>query len=256
MLGFRKHDIPDIDTNQLWLRGGFPLSLLATSDELSSLWRQDYITSFLERDIPQLGIRIPSETLRRFWYMISFYHGQVLNFSELGRSFGIADTTIRSYLDILQGTFMIRLLQPWFVNIGKRLVKRPKLFIRDSGILHTLLNIESEEALNRHAKLGSSWEGFALESVARSLHKFDEHIYFWRTHAGAEVDLFWQNDGKNWACEFKYSDAPKLTKSMLSALDSLSLEKLWVIYPGKDEYQLHSHVYVIPFQKIEPQWRY
>ncbi|MBN2088779.1 ATP-binding protein, partial [candidate division KSB1 bacterium] len=163
LLGFRKDDISKADITNLWLRGGFPLSLLSESNEISSLWRQDYITSFLERDIPQLGIRIPAETLRRFWQMISFYHGQIINFSELGRSFGIADSTIRSYLEILQGTFMIRLLQPWFVNIGKRLVKRPKLYIRDSGILHSLLNIESEQALYSHAKVGSSWEGFAME---------------------------------------------------------------------------------------------
>jgi len=256
LLGFRKDDLPGIDATKLWLRGGLPLSFLADSDEQSNLWRQDYITSFLERDIPQLGIRVPAETLRRFWHMISFYHGQVINFSELGRSFGISDTTIRYYLEILQGTFMIRLLQPWFINIGKRLQKRPKLYIRDSGILHSLLNIETEQALHMHAKLGSSWEGFALENVARSLRKDETNVYFWGTHAGAEIDLFWQHDGHNWGCEFKFADAPKLTRSMKAALESLSLEKLWVVYPGREEYQLHPQIHVLPFQNIRAEWGY
>lgn len=254
--GFRKEDVPAKKTGELWMRGGLPLSFLANSEEISNQWRQNYIQTFLERDIPNLGIRIPPETLRRFWQMLSFYHGQILNFSELGRSFGIADTTIRHYLDILKGTFMIRLLQPWFVNIGKRLVKRPKMYIRDSGIFHTLLSIETEKALLRHPKLGSSWEGFALECVLRSIHKPDEQVYFWATHSGAEVDLFWQHDGKNWACEFKFSDAPKLTKSMKSALESLELGKLWVVYPGKTHYKLHPKVIVLPLQMVPSFWNY
>jgi uncharacterized protein len=154
--------------------------------------------------------------------MVSHYHGNLSNFSEIGRSFGIADTTVRHYIDILVGTFMIRTLQPWYINIGKRLVKRPKLYFCDSGIFHTLLAIETPEALYQHPKLGSSWEGFALDCVWRSIGKPDEQAYFWATHSGAEVDLFWQHNGKHWACEFKFADAPTLTKSMRSALTGLN----------------------------------
>lgn len=256
LLGFRKDDVEKDQISRLWLRGGMPLSFLAETEKQSNQWRLDYINTFLERDIPNLGIRIPPETLRRFWQMISFYHGGIINLSEIGNSFGISDTTIRHYLDILKGTFMIRLLPAWYVNIGKRLVKRPKLYIRDSGILHTLLNIESEKALQSHPKLGASWEGFALESVVRSIQKTDEQVYFWSTHAGAEVDLFWQHEGKNYACEFKYMDAPKLTKSMKSALESLTLEKLWVVYPGKKEYLINENVTVLPLENIEANWEY
>jgi uncharacterized protein len=256
LYGFRKDDIAQRHISQLWLRGGFPPAFLAKSNESSIQWRVDYIGTFLERDIPNLGIRIAPETLRRFWLMLSFYHGQIINFSELGRSFGLADTTIRHYLDILQGTFMIRLLQPWFINIGKRLVKRPKLYIRDSGILHCLLDISNEKSLSSHAKLGSSWEGFAMENVCRCINKADEQFYFWATHSGAEVDLFWQHEGHNWACEFKYADAPKMTKSIQSALDSLQLKKLWIIYPGKTAYALDKKVMVLPFQDIKSEWDY
>ena len=256
LLGFRRDDIRTNQFPLLWFRGGFPMSFLANDNSISNLWRQDYITTLLERDIPNLGIRIPPATLRRFWRMISFYHGQILNFSELGRSFGIADTTIRKYLEILQGTFMIRLLQPWFVNIGKRLIKRPKLYIRDSGILHSLLDIESHETLDNHPKVGSSWEGFALECVCRSIGKPDEQVYFWGTHSGAEVDLFWQHDAKQWACEFKYAGAPKMTRSMQSAVESLQLEKMWVVYPGSKTYALHKKITVVPLKEVPSAWVY
>jgi len=256
LLGFRKEDIAKGSISKLWLRGGLPLSFLAGTNEQSNQWRFDYITTFLERDIPGMGIRVPPETLRRFWQMISYYHGAIVNLSELGQSLGMADTTIRHYLDILKGTFMIRLLPPWYVNIGKRLVKRPKLYLRDSGILHTLLNIESAKALHGHPKLGASWEGFALECVMRSIKKTDEEVYFWSTHSGAEVDLFWQHKGKNYACEFKYSDAPSLTKSIKSALESLNLKRLWVIYPGKEKYLIHKNACVLPLQRVGVNWNY
>ena len=256
LLGFRTDDVETDALSKLWFRGGLPLSYLAVDDNISNQWRLDYIRTFLERDIPNLGIRIPAETLRRFWQMVSFYHGQIVNFSELGRSFGIADTTIRHYLDILQGTFMVRLLQPWYTNVGKRLVKRPKLYLRDTGLLHSLLNIESENRLYLNPKLGSSWEGFAIESVTRSLNIPDEQLYFWSTHSGAEVDLFWQQNGKNWACEAKFSDAPKLTKSMQSAVESLDLEHLWVVYPGKKKYQLTKQITVLPINSISYNWNY
>jgi uncharacterized protein len=256
LLGFRKTDVSLKQTEQLWLRGGLPSAFLAKNNAISYQWREDYIRTFLERDIPALGIRIPAETLRRFWQMVSHYHGNLSNFSEIGRSFGIADTTVRHYIDILVGTFMIRTLQPWYINIGKRLVKRPKLYFCDSGIFHTLLAIETPEALYRHPKLGSSWEGFALDCVWRSIGKPDEQAYFWATHSGAEVDLFWQHNGKQWACEFKFADAPTLTKSMRSALTSLNLEKLWVIYPGNTQYYIHEQIEVLPLKNLPAYWEY
>jgi len=254
--GFRIHDIPEDRQNNLWIRGGLPLSFLADSDSNSAVWRENYIRTFLERDIPGLGIRIPPHTLHRFWQMISHYHGNIINFSEIGKSFGIADTTVRHYIDILQGTFMIRQLQPWYVNIKKRLVKRPKIYIRDSGIFHSLLTIETMEALERHPKLGSSWEGFALDVVWRSIGKPDDQAYFWATHTGAEVDLYWQQEGLNWACEFKFTDAPKMTKSMRSALSDLNLHKLWVIYPGDKRYYLHKQIEVLPISQVPAYWEY
>lgn len=256
LLGFRKRDVPLGQIEQLWLRGGLPAAFLADNDKISYQWREDYVRTFLERDIPALGIRIPAATLRRFWYMVSHYHGNLINFAEIGRSFGIADTTVRHYIDILMGTFMIRTLQPWYVNISKRLVKRPKLYFCDSGIFHVLLAIETPEALYRHPKLGSSWEGFALDCVWRSIGKPDEQAYFWATHSGAEVDLFWQHNGKCWACEFKFADAPTLTKSMRSAFTTLNLEKLWVIYPGNARYPLHEQIEVIPLKDIPDHWEY
>ena len=175
---------------RLWLRGGFPRSYLANDDMQSALWRDDFIRSLLERDIPALGILVPAETLRRFWVMLSHYHGQVLNLSELGRSFGVSDHTVRRYLEILSGIYMIRLLPPWYANIGKRLVKAPKLYVRDSGLLHALHTIATPLQLESHPKLGASWEGFAMEQAIRLMDVSRPH--FWRTHTGAELDLVWQ----------------------------------------------------------------
>lgn len=236
---------------ELWLRGGMPRSVLADSDESSALWRQQYIATFLERDIPQLGIQIPAATLRRFWTMICHYHGQILNHSELARSFGISDMTVRRYLEILEGTFMIRLLQPWHVNLGKRLVKRPKLYLRDSGLFHSLLAIDTVPQLATHHKLGASWEGLALEAAARAIGKRSEELTFWATHSGAEVDLFWQHGGKNLAVEVKYADAPRLTPSMKSALIDLKLDHLWVLYPGDRSYPVAEKVTALPLAQLD-----
>ncbi len=248
--GFRLTDIEPAKAKTLWLRGGLPRSFLAASDAVSLTWRSSYITTFLERDIPQLGIHIPARTLRQFWTMLSHYHGQILNYAELGRSFGVSDMTVRKYCDILEGTFMIRILQPWHVNIGKRLVKRPKFYLRDCGLYHALSSIETARQLTAWPKLGASWEGFALECVCRSLGKQDSELYFWNTHAGAELDLFWQNKGKNWGVEFKYEDAPRLTRSMQIAMQDLQLSKLWVVYPGKKEYLLAKNISVLPLEMI------
>ena len=254
--GFRLSDIDPGDVKALWHRGGLPRSFLAASDNESLLWRNQYVTTFLERDIPQLGITIPARTLRRFWTMLSHYHGQILNYVELGRSFGVSDMTVRKYCDILEGTFMVRILQPWFVNLGKRLVKRPKLYLRDSGLFHALLSIETPEQLHASPRLGASWEGFALDCVCRTLDKEDGGLYFWHTHAGAELDLFWQAEGRNWGVEFKYEDAPRLTRSMKTAVEDLELERLWVVYPGKAAYRLTEKVQVLPLANIRETWNY
>lgn len=254
--GFRLSDVGMENLKSLWLRGGFPRSFVAGSEEESLTWRENYISTFLERDIPQLGIQIPAQSLRRFWIMLSHYHGQVINYSELGRSFGISDTTARKYIDILEGTFMVRVLMPWFMNVGKRLVKRPKIYLKDAGIFHSLMSVEAMEQVLSHHKLGASWEGFALECVSRAIGKGDKDLYFWATHSGAEIDLFWQQGGRNWGIEFKYMDAPRLTKSMKIAIETLDLAHLWVIYPGTEEYKLSPGVTVLPLRQVPIRWEY
>ena len=233
---------------RLWLRGGFPRSYLSEDDAASARWREDFIRSHLERDIPALGISIPAETLRRFWVMVSHYHGQTLNLSELGRSFGISDHTVRRYLEILSGTFMIRLPPPWHANVGKRLVKAPKLYIRDSGLFHALHTISTTEQLESHPKLGASWEGFAMEQAIRLTGTASP--YFWRTHTGAELDFVWQSGGALWGMEFKYRDAPRMTKSLRAVLRDLPLQHVWVVYPGPDRYQLDETVTVLPVAEL------
>ena len=254
--GFRIDDVGTENLQKLWIRGQLPDSYLAEKEDQSLLWRENYITTFLERDIPQLGINIPSQTLRRFWTMISHYHGQIMNYSELSRSFGVSDMTSRRYIDILAGTFMVRVLMPWRINIGKRLIKRPKVYFRDSGLFHSLTGIDNREQLLSHNKLGASWEGFALECACKSIGKPDESFYFWGTHSGAELDLFWVHGGRNWGIEFKYKDAPRLTKSMTIAVKDLELEHLWVVYPGKESYKLAPDITAIPLRDIPSVWVY
>lgn len=249
--GFHLDDVGAKDLHKLWVRGGFPKSFLAGSAEKSHQWLNNYLTTFLEKDIPQLGITIPSRTLRRFWIMLSHYHGQIINFSEIGQSFGVSDMTVRKYIDILESTFMVRTLQPWHSNTAKRLIKRPKIYFKDSGLLHRLLTIDQEKDLQTHPKVGASWEGFALETVIRSLGLNAQEVFFWGTHAGAELDLFWQAKGRNWGVEFKYGDAPKLTKSMQSALVDLQLARLWVVYPGEKVYPLAAEVTAVPLKAIK-----
>ena len=233
---------------QLWVRGGFPRAYLSASDEDSQTWREGYIRTFLERDIPQLGITIPATAMRRFWTMLAHYHGQILNASELARSMGVSDKTARSYLDILTGTFMVRQLQPWFENIGKRQVKSPKIYLRDSGLLHSLLGLTDTHSLLAHPKVGASWEGYVLEQVIQNLHPGE--TYFWATHGGAELDFFFIRDGRRFGVEVKYSEAPKITKSMWIALEDLGLDHLWVIYPGEHSYPADDRITVWPLQKV------
>jgi len=233
------------DSKKLIQRGGFPRSYLANSLPISFQWRQDYIRTFLERDIPNLGFNIPAKTMRRFWMMLTHYHGQNFNASELGKSLGVAHTTVRNYLDILTGTFMVRELQPWHANINKRQVKSPKIYFRDTGIYLALLGIEDDQSLKTHPKLGAIWEGFAMEQIIDT-HKINsEECFFWAVHQQAELDLLLHLKGKKVGFEFKYQDAPKLTKSMLSAMEYLDLDKLYVIYPGKNPYRLTDKIEVI-----------
>ncbi len=241
--GFTSDLLPAEDLRKLWERGGFPPSFLAHDSKSSFQWRQDFISTFLERDIPNLGIRIPSHTLRRFWMMLAHYHGQIFNASEIGRNFSAADSTVKRYLDILSGTFVLRQLQPWYYNTKKRLVKRPKIYFRDSGLLHALLSIGDYQELEMHPKLGASWEGFALEQVIQHLNLRQEDVFFWAAHTGAELDLVFSARGKMWGIEAKYREAPHLTKSMKAASEELSLAHLWVIYPGKgNEYPLDKRI--------------
>jgi len=242
MTPFEISEVSEI--NKLWLRGGFPRSYLAEDEESSVLWRKNYIKTFLERDIPNLGFSIPSPQLQRFWLMISHYHGGIFNASELGKSLGISYHTAKHYLDILQGTFMIRVLQPWYENLRKRQVKTPKIYFRDSGIYHTLLGL-NEESLMLSPKLGASWEGFALEQVIRCYNTSFEECYFWASHSTAELDLLIFTNGKRLGFEFKYTDAPKITSSMKISLEDLKLDRITVIFPGNISFPLSEKIEAI-----------
>lgn len=234
---------------RLFLRGGFPPSYLAEDVAKSNLWRKAYISTFLERDIPNLGINIAAPLLRRFWMMLANCHANIFNASEIGRSLNVSSTAVRHYLDILTGTFMIRELQPWFANIKKRQVKSPKIYFRDSGILHSLLNLETAEDLYNYPKLGALWEGFALEEVIRYNNADALDCFFWATHGEAELDLLITKGGKNIGFEFKYTDAPKITKSMHIALEDLQLDNLTVIFPGKDSFALAEKIQAVGLER-------
>lgn len=240
MSGFNIEEVSNEDYLKLWNRGGFPRSYLASDDEASYSWRINFIRTFLERDIPQLGIGIPSQALRRFWVMLAHYSGRIWNATEFANSLGTTQKTARRYLDILTDAFVVRQLQPWYEKIKKRQVKSPKIYIRDSGILHTLLNITSINALYYHPKLGASWEGFVIEQIA-SMYQ-NQQLYFWKTHGGAELDLLIIKDGKKVGIEIKYTDVPRKTKAMHIAIQDLKLDRLFIIYPGKQSFQLDSRI--------------
>ncbi|MCK4508080.1 MAG: ATP-binding protein [Desulfuromonadales bacterium] len=247
--GFDLTELADDNHERLWLRGGFPRSFLAGSENDSLAWREGFIRTFLERDIPQLGINIPAAAMRRFWTMLAHAHGQTWNASELGRSMGLSDKTVRNYLDILTGTYMVRQLQPWHENLNKRQVKAPKIYLRDSGLLHSLLSINSHHELLGHPRLGASWEGFALEQVLNLVRPAE--AYFWATHSGAEIDLLYFSHGQRYGVEFKFNDTPKVTRSMHSALHDLNLKHLWVVYPGQHQYEVHDKISVLPLSEIQ-----
>lgn len=246
MGGFRLSDVSAEAERTLWFRGGLPRSFLAPSHAASTLWLENYVRTFVERDLPQLGLQLAPSQIRQFWGMLAHNHGGILNLAELGRSFGRSETTVKRYVAQLQDAMAIRLLQPWHSNAGKRLVQRPKIYLRDTGVLHRLLGIETPEQLSRHPKIGASWEGFALEQILRMLPSHVRDVHFWATHSGAELDLLWESGGHRYGIEFKYGDAPKLTRSMRSALDDLGLERLWVVCPAGKGYRLTESVEVVP----------
>lgn len=241
--GFSLIELGPENLERCWWRGGFPRAYLASSDKAVRQWYEDFFRTFLERDIPQLGIRIPTSTLRRFWTMIAHYHAQILKVSELARSLGSSEPTARRYLDVLSGTYVVRQLPPWFENLKKRQVKSPKVFIRDSGILHALLGVPTPSDLQSHPKLGASWEGFALEQILTITG--DREAYYWATYSGAELDLLLFHKGKRLGFEFKYSDKPALSKSMRISLDDLGLNHLYVVHPGTNSFALTKNISAI-----------
>lgn len=235
--------------DRLWYRGGFPRSFLAEDDASSYAWRQDFIETFLSRDAAKFGVTLPPEQLRRFWTMIAHVHGGLLNTAELGRAVSIDQKTSSRYVDVLAGTFLVRRLLPWFENTGKRVVKAPRIYLRDSGLLHALLGLRSGTEVCSHPRFGISWEGFALEHVIR-LSNAEKDCYFWATHGGAELDLLLVRGGKRYGFEFKYSESPTTTKSMRVAIADLKLETLFVVYPGKRSFMLDETIQVVSLSDL------
>ena len=248
LAGFDLSETRPRSPDTLWVRGGFPRSFLARSDADSVAWREGFIQTFLQRDLPQLGITLAAPALRRFWTMLAHYHGQTWNASALGRSMGVSDKTVRAWLDILTGTFMVRQLTPWFANVAKRQARSPKVYLRDSGLLHTLLNLPDRDALFGHPAVGASWEGFALEQVLRSVRP--PEAYYWATHTGAELDLLFMHRGRRYGVEFKLNEAPTATRSMHTAIDDLKLTHLWVVYPGVEPFPIAPRMSAWPLRDV------
>lgn len=242
--GFTTEELGEDAIARLWLRGGLPRSYLATDDGESYAWRKRFVQTLLERDFPQWGVSVPAITLLRFWTMLAHYHGQIWNASEPARSLGVNPAAVRRYLDLLTDALMLRQLQPWHANIGKRQVKSPKVYIRDSGVLHQLLGIAEKKALLSHPKSGASWEGFVIEQLL-STQEHDD-AWFWATHQGAEIDVLLRRGDRLFGVECKRADAPRLTPSIRIALDDLGLERVVVLYPGSRRYALHDRVEVLP----------
>ncbi len=246
--GFAIDETGPAHQNRLWLRGGFPRAYLAPKDDAVWRWMEGFATTFLERDIPQLGFRVPAEALRRFWTMTAHYHGQIWNAAELGRSMDVSPNTVRHYMDILNGAYVLRVLPPWYENLKKRQVKSPKVYVRDSGLLHFLLGIGSTSALRSNPRYGASWEGFAIEQTLAIFGERD--AYFWGTQRGAELDLLLLRQGRRYGFEFKCTDAPSMTRSSRIALDDLQLERLYFVYPGKEQYVMHPRVDALPLAAL------
>lgn len=246
--GFSLPEVGRDEQDRLWLRGGFPRAYLARSDAAASRWLEGFRQTFLERDIPGLKLRVSSTTLERFWAMLAHYHGQTWNAAELGRAMSVSPGAATHYRDLLASTFMLRVLQPWHENLGKRQVKSPKVYFRDSGLLHHFLGITAMRELRAHPRYGASWEGFALE---QTLSQFGERdAWFWATQRGAELDLMIQRKGRRWGFEYKCTDAPSTSKSMHIAVNDLGLAHLWVIYPGTERYPLDKHITALPLRDL------
>jgi len=248
MSGFGLEEIGMSHWRDLWLRGGFPRSYLAASDDDSRAWRDSFVSTFLERDVPQLGISIPSAAMRRFWTMLAHSHGQTWNASNLGRALSLSDKTVRRYLDLLTGTFMVRQLQPWFHNISKRQVKAPKVYLRDTGLLHTLLGIPHDAALLSHPRVGASWEGFVIEQLLRVLRPAD--AWFWAAHRGGELDLLANVDGRWTGFEIKFSESPSVSRMTRAAADALEVDHLFVVCPAPRAYPVSERITVVPLWEI------
>lgn len=248
--GFSLDEVTIEKHTDLWLRGGFPRSFLARNHKESHEWRRNFISTFLERDLPQLGISIRSSTLRRFWSMLAHYHGQVWNASEFGRSFAVADTTVRNYLDILTAALVMRQLLPWHENISKRQVKSPKVYLSDTGILHSLLNVRTLRDLEGHPKLGASWESFVIEQIIRRLQVHPEECFFWATYSGAELDLLIVRGRKKIGFEVKRTSSPRITPSMRRALEDLKLNRLEVVHAGEETFPLGNKIRAVALQNL------
>ena len=248
--GFALDEVGAEQSDAVWLRGGFPRSFLAPTDEDSAAWRREFVRTFLERDLPQLGIQVPSATLHRFWSMLAHHHGQVWNAAELARSLGVAGSTVRRYLDLLTGALVVRVLQPWHENLGKRQVKSPKVFVADSGLLHTLLGIIRRDDLERHPKVGASWEGFVQREIMRQIGARPEECFFWATHAGAELDLLVIRGRRRLGFEIKRTTSPSVTRSMHAAFEALGLERLEVIHAGEHTFPLRDRIRAVAFGRL------
>ena len=246
--GFSLGELGSAATDRHWLRGGFPLSYLAGSDADSAVWRKGFIQTLLERDLPQWGVRAPASALWRFWTMLAHYHGQIWNAAEPARAMGVSESTTRRYLDLLTDACMVRQLQPWHANLRKRQVKSPKVYIRDSGLLHQLLGIGSDRELLTHPKIGASWEGYVIEEVLGAVRP--DEAYFWATHQGAEIDLVLRKDGRIFGIECKRTDAPGMTPSLRIALDDLKLDSIAVVYPGDKRFSIAPAVEAVPLSEV------
>ncbi len=248
--GLSLEEVGSEHVEPLWLRGGFPLSYLAPSEPASGLWRQQFIRTYLERDLSELGIQLPPATMRRFWTMLAHYHGEIWNGAELARAFGVSDKTVRGYLDTLVSTFMAKRLEPWHENVAKRQVKSPKIYLADSGILHTLLGLASRDDLLGHPKVGASWEGFAIGEVAAHLGARPEECFFWKLHSGTELDLLIRRGNLRRGFEVKLTSSPRVTSSMRSAQEALGLDELVVIHAGAESYPLAPRIRAVALARL------